>query len=168
LIQKPANSTREIVTLTNWGRILQFFGPITIPAVSNGLTFLDEINKIFRQPWFHGDTDSQRAQELLSGKPSGTFMIRFSNSVQGWYTISQIEGKVIQHQRISHQPGEPYVIEDSSYSTIYDLISQRNLEQPCEGSRYQRIVKPIVENPVYLDGYLEERKRGKNKTNKNS
>jgi len=166
LIQKLANSTREIVTLTNWGRILQFFGPITIPATANGLTFLDEITKIFRQPWFHGDTDSQRAQELLSGKPSGTFMIRFSNSVQGWYTISQIEGKVIQHQRISHQPAEPYVIEDASYGTIYDLISQRNLEQPCEGSRYNRIV--IGPNDIinYDNGYLEEKKKRKKKANK--
>jgi len=169
LIQKAANSTREIVTLSNWGKILQFFGPIQIPAVSNGLTFLDEITKYFRQPWFHGDTDSQRAQELLSGKPSGTFMIRFSNSVSGWYTISQIDGKVIQHQRISHDPGEPYVIEDDSYASLADLIEKRNLAQPCEGSRYNRKVNEI--SPItgeldgYDNGYLGEKRR-KKKTNK--
>jgi len=165
LIQKPANTTREIVTLSNWGRVLQFFGPITIPAVANGFTFLDEITKYFRQPWFHGDTDSHRAQELLSGKPSGTFMIRFSNSVEGWYTISQIEGKIIQHQRISHQPGDPYVIEDDSYSSLNDLIAKRALTQPCDGSRYYRKVNEESDDVHYDNGYTEEkwRKRKQNK-----
>jgi len=166
LIQRPANTTREIVTLSNWGRVLQFFGPIVIPAVANGLTFLDEITKFFRQPWFHGDTDFQRAQELLSGKPSGTFMIRFSNSVEGWYTISQIEGKIIQHQRISHQPGDPYVIEDDSYSSLWDLIAKRALTQPCEGSRYNRKVNEEDEDKQHDNGYTEEKWRRNKKQNK--
>jgi len=152
LVQRPQNTTREFVSLNNWGKVLQFFGPIVIPAVANGETFLDEITKVFRQPWFHGDTDSQRAQEFLSGKPSGTFMIRFSNSVEGWYTISQIiQGRVIQHQRISHQPGGPYVIEDDAYSSLYELIAKRDLSQPCEGSRYNRVV--INPDPKPTDGY---------------
>jgi len=158
LVQRPQNTTREVVSLNNWGKILQFFGPISIPAIPTGETFLDEITNIFRQPWFHGDTDSQRAQELLSGKPSGTFMIRFSNSIEGWYTISQIQGRVIQHQRISHQPGGRYFIEDDSYPTLYDLIRMRGLTQPCEGSRYNRevLLEENTPTPGYDTGYKEE------------
>jgi len=154
LVQKLQNSSREVVTLSNWGKVLQFFGPIRAPAVANGETFLDEIAKLFRQSWFHGDTDSQRAQEILSGKPSGTFMIRFSQAVEGWYTISQLEGKFIKHQRISHQPGGPFIVEEVSYPSLYELIKQRNLDQPCEGSRYNRIVDDVVgTDPIVPDPY---------------
>jgi len=144
--------------LSNWGKVLQFFGPIKIPAVANGQTFLDDITCLFRQPWFHGDTDSQRAQELLSGKPTGTFMIRFSNTIEGWYTISQIQGKIIQHQRISHQPGGSYLVEKDSYLDLYELLSQRQLNQPCEGSRYNREVDDYVPkiDGDYFIGYKEE------------
>jgi len=155
VVSRPPNTNREFVTLNNWGKILQFFGPIIIPAIAHGETFLDEITNYFRQPWFHGDTDGQRAIELLSGKPSGTFMLRFSNSVEGWYTISQIQGNVIQHQRISHVPGGSYLIEDDSYSSLYELISKRGLNQPCEGSRYNREVSsPETKPDTY--GYKEE------------
>lgn len=155
IVQKPQNTNREYVSLSNWGKVLQFFGPLNIPAVVSDDTFLDEITKMFRQPWFHGDTVSERAIELLSGKPSGTFMIRFSNSVEGWYTISQIQGNVIQHQRISHVPGGAYVIEEDSYSSLYELIEKRKLSQPCEGSRYNREVATLDPKPDAY-GYKEE------------
>jgi len=158
LVQRPLNTTREFVSLSNWGKVLRFFGPIKLPTISNGDSFLDEITLLFRQPWFHGDTDSQRAQELLSGKPSGTFMIRFSNTVEGWYTISQIRGNTIQHQRIeSHQAGGPYNVEGDTYPSLYQLIRERGLSQPCEGSRYNREVSVSdFVPPSYYTGYKEE------------
>jgi len=139
-VQTTAKS--ETVALRNWGKILQWFGPIRDPTTtSHTATFMDDITNILKQPWFHGDTDLQRAQELLSGKPAGTFMIRFS-SLEGWYTISQIHGRIIQHQRIGHQPGDPYVIENDSYNSLFELVEQRNLKQPCDGSRYTLLFLP--------------------------
>jgi len=100
---------------------------------------LDGIRETLEKPWFHGDTDNVQAQERLSGKPGGTFMIRFS-SVEGWFTISLITRKrVIQHQRIRHKPGEPYVIENDSYPSLHALVEGRKLTQPCEGSRFARL-----------------------------
>jgi len=134
------NSQKEAVSIMNWGRLLQFFGPIKIPSVANGQTIFDDITNICKQPWFHGDHDTEYSKQLLTGKPSGTFMIRFSSAVEGWYTISQIQGSSIEHQRISHLPGEPYIVENNSYASIFDLVKERELTQPCEGSRYYREV----------------------------
>jgi serine/threonine protein kinase len=149
----------ECVSLRNWGKILQWFGPIKVPDVTatqsqQHVTFMDDITNILRQPWFHGDTDLQRAQELLSGKPAGTFMIRFS-SLEGWYTISQIHGRIIQHQRIGHQPGEPFVIENDSYGSLFELVEQRGLIQPCDGSRYTLLFQPDDPSgyPCYFNSY---------------
>jgi len=142
------------VALGNWGKILQWFGPIRAPETTSATdnTFMDEVTSILRQPWFHGDTDLHRAQELLSGKPAGTFMIRFS-SLDGWYTISQIHGRIIQHQRISHQPGEPYGIENDSYRTLLDLVELRGLRQSCDGSRYTLLFQPEETQPGYFNPY---------------
>jgi len=158
LATQPKSQTttnkNETVALRNWGKILQWFGAIRDPEATptNTATFMDDVTNILKQPWFHGDTDLQRAQELLSGKPAGTFMIRFS-SLEGWYTISQIHGRIIQHQRIGHQPGDPYVIENDSYNSLLDLVDQRNLKQPCDGSRYTLLFQPDDTQPGYFNNY---------------
>jgi len=150
---KQQQKKSETVALRNWGKILQWFGPIRDPETTpHTNTFMDEITKILKEPWFHGDTDLQRAQELLSGKPAGTFMIRFS-SLEGWYTISQIHGRIIQHQRIGHQPGDPFVIENDAYNSLFDLVEQRSLKQPCEGSRYLLLFQPDDTQPGYFNNY---------------
>uniref|UniRef100_A0A6B2L2R1 non-specific serine/threonine protein kinase n=1 Tax=Arcella intermedia TaxID=1963864 RepID=A0A6B2L2R1_9EUKA len=129
-------SKGDIVTVQNWGRILMWFGPIKDPQTTpQNDTFMQYLSRVIQEPWFHGDTDPQRALELLTAKPNGTFMVRFS-SVDGWYTISQNIGRQIQHQRVSHVPGGPYIIDNDSYTDLHDLVERRGLKQPCEGSKY--------------------------------
>lgn len=135
--QVAGRADQPVVSLQNWGRMLVWFGPITDPdKTSFRETFLDGIRKTLSQQWFHGDIDNVQSQEKLSGKPGGTFMIRFS-SVEGWFTISLITRKrLIQHQRIRHQPGEPYYVENEAYPSLEALVEGRGLTQPCEGSRF--------------------------------
>jgi hypothetical protein len=56
--------------------------------------------------WFHGDVSKKEAKALLEFRPIGTFLIRFSSSVEGWFTLSFVgPNGSIQHQRIEHIPG---------------------------------------------------------------
>jgi len=112
---------------------------------------LDKTRKLMSNPWFHGDTTTEEAQERLSGKPGNTFLIRFS-SVDGWYTISQItDARAIRHQRVKHKPGTRYSVDGVEYDSLEHLVSQRLLTLPCAGSRYQAIFQ---ENPPEIFGYV--------------
>ncbi len=61
------------------------------------LLFSDHISLGCSNSWFHGDVSSQEAQELLSGQPEGTFLIRFS-SQPGCFAASYVAA----HNEIKH------------------------------------------------------------------
>eukprot|EP01126_Amoeba_proteus_P021429 TRINITY_DN2176_c0_g2_i6.p1 TRINITY_DN2176_c0_g2~~TRINITY_DN2176_c0_g2_i6.p1 ORF type:complete len:495 (-),score=91.27 TRINITY_DN2176_c0_g2_i6:146-1630(-) len=160
LCEKPKGRPGEIsmVTLERFGDLLEWVGPITDPkATPINDTVLDHIRQLMEQPWFHGDVDTLTAQERLSGKPGGTFLIRFSSGQAGWYTVSQItSNRVILHQRIKHAPRGPYVIEQSHtslvYQSLYELVEKRGLTAPCDGSRFIHITRPTQGTTV--EGYI--------------
>jgi hypothetical protein len=149
---KTERPSAEVVSLERFGRQLNWFGPITDPSQTPaGQGILDRMRKMMMQPWFHGDTNTEEAQERLSGKLGGTFLIRFS-SVDGWYTISQItELRAIRHQRIKHKPGTKYYVDGEEYDSLEHLVRARGLNLPCGGSRYQHI---FAENPPEIFGYI--------------
>lgn len=150
--QTPARKNESMVNIQNWGKILEWFGPIADPATTpHTHTILDDVRELLEKPWFHGDTDTTQAQERLSGKAGGTFLVRFS-SVEGWFTISQISSdRIIQHQRVRHKPSEPYYVDEIAYPSLYDLVEQRNLRLFCEGSRFAHIFQK--EQPQ-IKGYI--------------
>lgn len=54
--------------------------------------------------WFHGDISTADAEVHLMHKPEGTFLVRFSTSEPGAYTISKVSMfNSISHQRIVHK-----------------------------------------------------------------
>jgi len=132
----------NIVHIEHFGDLVQWFGPIAIPKDPEfDMTILDNIRFVMQYPWFFGDVDTERAQEKLSGRPGGTFLVRFSSQQPGWFTISTITAaRTIVHQRIRHSPGGKYKIEDQEYDTLPELIEGRKsasgLTFPCGGSRF--------------------------------
>lgn len=52
------------VTLEHFGDLLEWVGPITDPQTTPlDKTVLDNIRELMEQAWFHGDVDTQTAQE---------------------------------------------------------------------------------------------------------
>eukprot|EP01125_Pyxidicula_operculata_P000455 TRINITY_DN10484_c0_g1_i1.p1 TRINITY_DN10484_c0_g1~~TRINITY_DN10484_c0_g1_i1.p1 ORF type:complete len:491 (+),score=105.96 TRINITY_DN10484_c0_g1_i1:110-1582(+) len=146
LVENPRlNLHHDHVSLEYWGKILEWFGPIGDPeSTPYSKTILDSIRLILKEPWFHGDADEREAQQKLSSRPGGTFMVRFS-SIDGWYTISQIsQERVIHHKRVKHKAGDVYIFDDKKYPTLQDLVHSQtdNLITPLEGSRFQHIFCP--------------------------
>jgi len=113
---------------------------------------IENIRIICAQEWFFGDISTQDAVEELTGRPAGTFLVRFSESVPGCYTLSQVkEGRRILHQRIKHTPGGPYIYEKANYDSLPDLIQKCGHNKPCMSHVYKRIFEIVDDEvPEYL------------------
>jgi len=132
----------SVVEIEHWGQILEWVGPIQDPVTTTYKhTIMDDVRELLEQAWFHGDIENVQAQSALSGKPAGTFLIRFS-SMGGWYTISQInQQRVVQHVRVRHEPGGPFYVgnETHGYSSLHELVRERKYNLPCSGSRFRML-----------------------------
>jgi len=155
---KPHHPNQQIVNIEYFGDLLQWFGPIEIPDdPEHDYTILDNIRMTMQYPWFFGDVDTPRAQEKLSGRPGGTFLVRFSGQQPGWFTISTITpARTILHQRIRHSPGSKYKIDDQTYDSLPDLIKGRQLTLPCGGSRFLSLFPDLHPPAVAPGGYVAD------------
>jgi hypothetical protein len=69
---------------------------------------MERVRSVLRKSYFHGDISTRDAEGQLAGKQVGTFLVRFSTSSPGFYTISKVSSDgSIQHQRIIHHPNQP-------------------------------------------------------------
>lgn len=74
----------EDIHLERFGAICDWFGPL-----KSNVSVLERIREILRLGWFHGDIDTQEAENRLVGKDAGTFLVRFSTSAPGAFAISK-------------------------------------------------------------------------------
>jgi hypothetical protein len=85
-----------------------------------------------QKEWFHGDIDKQRSEDLLSGQPKGTFLVRTSTtSKSSPFTISKVSKKgKINHQRINRRPDglfELQIVYQSSGKTKTEVSKDDSL-----------------------------------------
>jgi len=77
--------------------------------------------------WFHGDINTEEANELLMNEKTGTFLIRFSS--KGTFAASFIDTKgLIRHVLINTKGKDCYEVntgdgEITTFSTIKDMVS---------------------------------------------
>eukprot|EP01118_Nematostelium_gracile_P016010 TRINITY_DN6548_c0_g1_i1.p1 TRINITY_DN6548_c0_g1~~TRINITY_DN6548_c0_g1_i1.p1 ORF type:complete len:624 (-),score=147.44 TRINITY_DN6548_c0_g1_i1:22-1893(-) len=109
------------VSLVRFGKILDIFGPLD-------REFLDRIFGFMSEKWFHGDMTKEEAYELLSDKPIGCYLVRFS-STQSSFVISVVVqaktggGRSVIHIRVKHTPEEGFSIPNSGpYDDIKTLL----------------------------------------------
>jgi len=141
LAEKPKKENAvEIVNIEQFGKVLDWFGPLEKHNGSE--TILDRIRKLLMKQWFHGDVSTNEAQVRLSGFPNGTFLVRFSTTHPGCYTISSLTQNAtnIKHQRVSFVPGKGFNNNGQWYNSIDEIIREsENLFIPAPGSRYQSL-----------------------------
>jgi len=95
----------DFVSCENLGKIISWFGPWEA-------SMLEKIRMTLQQPWFHGFIDKGEAEAALTNTAKGSFLVRFSNTLPGSYTISKMskQGK-INHQRIDYSPNKGFSIQ---------------------------------------------------------
>jgi len=145
-------------TLENFGRVIAWFGPLITPP--GQLNFLEKVCDTVSQRWFHGNISQIEAEDRLQNQPKGTYLLRFSASSPGCYTISHInKKKKLVHQRVTHIPGEGFCFWDAKYADLRELIKHERKEQffsqPCPGSQFQKLFpKKKAKDAVVEVGYV--------------
>jgi serine/threonine protein kinase len=156
LFSRPSTKQTETETfrvhIENFGKQLLWFGSMDITEDNKPNKMIENIRSICGEKWFFGDITTQESVEELSGRPGGTFLVRFSESVAGYYTLSQVsEARKVLHQRIKHNPGGPYIFEGSSYQSLSELVDLKNYDKPCVSHYYKRIFEIEDEVSTYLN-----------------
>ncbi|KAH3765909.1 SHK1 protein [Pelomyxa schiedti] len=125
LVGKPELSNNvDMVKIEQFGRALAWFGNL-----EEGIKLLSKIHQVVIAPWFHGDIDGKAALSRLPAQP-GAYLIRFSNTSQGCFTISRVitkAGKLcVVHSRIARRHNGYQInseeITSQAYPTLSDLI----------------------------------------------
>jgi len=109
--------------------------------------FLVNVRTLLGEKWFFGDLTPPKSVDEFKGKPVGSFLIRFSETLRGCYTLSQVsENRMVSHHRIKHKIGEPYVLEGSSYQSLSEIIEQKNYDKPLMSPYYIQIFDIKIDN----------------------
>lgn len=125
------------VTFDRFGDILEWFGPIV--DHEDCLPFLDRLEDVCSKPWFHADLGTRQAENLLVAKPIGTFLVRFSSTAPGCYTISKVSStRSVSHHRVIHSRGRGFHVSNNRYESLAAIVadSHLGLSRPCSGSTF--------------------------------
>ena len=171
----------NVVTLEQFGAMLDHFGPFG----SNPTTFVEFLKRVYMvtsRAWFHGFLETRQAEELLADSPVETFLVRFSSSQRGGFTISKRGGEIkapervddtsssssvapvytsqLLHLRVQHEPvSTNFELNRHSYSSLPAVIlgerEALGLRLPCPGSPFVRLSESEA-NALILLGYMDE------------
>jgi hypothetical protein len=144
----------EVVHLERFGQVCDWFGPL-----KSNFSILERVRNVLRCGWFHGDISTQEAENRLMLKEVGTFLVRFSTSAPGAFTISKVAmNGQIHHQRISKVRDDDqdwFVIATYRFTSLIELIDESRqplvLLIPCTGSKYFSLFT-VQQEP---SGYIE-------------
>jgi hypothetical protein len=97
---------------------------------------------------FHGSVQTSEAEHRLADRAEGCFLIRFSTTSPGSYTISKVKkGGTAVHQRIEHK-NALFHVASRSYATLELLLQGEyenlGLKGACPGSKYNAIFADLA------------------------
>jgi len=151
--QLVAADKQGMVTLENFSRVLEWFGPF-----SKGRTFIDNVKEIISIPGFFGDISTKEAEQVMAGKKPGQFIIRFSTQQPGFYTITAMaDDNTLKHYRIKHKAGLGFLLGNQEYSSLGKLIKKHRkdlfLKSAVRGSQYSQLF--VAHDNKHESAYIE-------------
>lgn len=132
----PPLPGNERFTLEQFGLVLDWFGPFSSTANKDCADFLRRVCFVTSQPWFHGNVDQRRAEVLLSETPPASFLVRYSNSSRGSFTISKKGGLV----KAASLPSSSSSATQQPPSESSEDQASASESTPAQDSRYTRRV----------------------------
>jgi hypothetical protein len=138
------------VAIENFSALLEWFGPF------NDSKFLERIKDLLKKNYFFGYINQKYAEDLLKSEKKGSFLVRFSKSQPGCYTISIITRQSeIRHFRIYYQAiTQKFKLFSCTfleeYNSLEEVLTSKkikeifnielNLKKPCSfNSPFQKI-----------------------------
>jgi serine/threonine protein kinase len=133
------SAREEFVTIENFSRILEWFGPFT-----RDTKFLETIQDTISMNGFFGDISSTDAEQVMAGKKAGQYMIRFSSQQPGYYTITAMApDNTLKHYRIKHKAGLGFLLGNQEYPSLAKLLKAHRkdlgLKRAVKGSKYSQL-----------------------------
>ncbi|KAL6077604.1 protein kinase [Balamuthia mandrillaris] len=130
-----ADNETETVTIENFARALECFGPM------ENLAWLDKLGEILSKPWFYGDINTKEAEVLLAAKKPGSYIVRFSSD-PGSFTIScKNKQSELAHYRIKHKAGLKFLLGNAEFDSLEAVIKHHRkklyLRKAVGGSKYE-------------------------------
>jgi serine/threonine protein kinase len=142
-------NNEESVALDQFGKMLEYFGPIRRGGLKT--QFFNNLKNIFSQPWFHGPLNTDETGSILHKASPGTFLVRFSSSEKGYFTISHSVEDVgkLRNIRIKHPPlRDEFSVGVTVHTSLIDLIEKESeslkLKEPCPGSKFAYILSQTL------------------------
>ncbi|KAK6644096.1 hypothetical protein RUM43_000362 [Polyplax serrata] len=87
--------------------------------------------KLSTMPWFHGKISRDRAEQLLTPKEDGLFLVRESTNFPGDYTLCVcFQGKV-EHYRVKYKQNQLTIDDEEFFQTLAQLVE--HYEQDADG-----------------------------------
>lgn len=145
----PEGDDNFVVTLERFGHMLTYFGPIV--EENKSVLFLDRVRRLLFQEWFHGETETAQAENLinqfLKDRPGMPFLVRLSSTKPGNFVVTRATVDNILHERIQYVAAGPqkgYTYDKQRYCSIEALVNHNKFERwngavSCHGSAYQRL-----------------------------
>ncbi|KAL5004292.1 hypothetical protein ScPMuIL_017748 [Solemya velum] len=78
--------------------------------------------QLHAMPWFHGKIDRKKADELLSPRQNGLFLLRESVNYPGDYTLCVCFEEKVEHYRIIYKQNKLTIDEESYFENLTDLV----------------------------------------------
>lgn len=150
LLMGTTGEDSDSVTMERFGSVVAWLGNWD----SEGNSCLElgrRARELCQQPWFHGDLTVADACDRLVQQGPGTFLLRFSSSEPGSFTISRVDANgTVRHHRItprsSNGTGKRFAVADTACATLADLVhvmrAELQLFVPCPGSPYLHLFVP--------------------------
>lgn len=95
---------------------MHWLGPLTTTA-----DFYTNLSSLLSKAWFHGSVGTSEAEHRLADRSDGCFLIRFSTTSPGSFTLSKNKGSKTVHQRIDSKNGL-FHVGSRSYNTLEALL----------------------------------------------
>merc|ERR1712137_1343292 len=133
----------ETVSRRNFGRIIEWFGPMMFPYSDSGDHLLDRLIETMQLPYFHGFMDDQSAENILSRQNAnnGSFLVRFACNNTKSLCISRVshgESRLVEHLLISCNNGM-FEYDSVEYSTVSDIVGALELGTDCTNNTYSHL-----------------------------
>lgn len=145
--------SKDIVTIENFGQMLDWFGPLEH-------NLLDRVYELVRQDYFWGFLSTSDADKTLDRK-AGTYLVRFSNSERGVYTLSVLtkELKIANLRILYNVSNGKFVLGPKEYETLRHIIEGKqiktynvSLKKPCQHDRpYSILFAKNDSMSLYMD-----------------
>jgi len=87
--------------------------------------------KLNAMPWFHGKIPRDRAEQLLSPKEDGLFLVRESTNFPGDYTLCVCYQGKVEHYRVKYKDNQLTIDDEEFFENLSQLVE--HYEQDADG-----------------------------------